>query len=317
MKKIFYLVLLVLVTTSTAEVHAQLIGSVAKQHHYVLPKTTVNVSFVVETKSVKKGPYAKYAQQYLGITAPLNDSESSAVISSSITSGIEGDMSEIYTIDEGQQTLSSMPIKEDVATASSSEPIRDVQFVDMGIEPIVYQDAVSSITTVTREKSLEQMARSAAEAIFTLRKRRFDLITGEMGENVFGAGLEAAIAEMARVEEEYLSLFIGKTVITTQSYSYEVMPEVGKGSYILARFSAQSGIVALTDLSGDPVVLTITPEGSVKEEVVTEKNAKKKVTTSGVKHRIADMAECKLFFSSEQVSSKRIPILQYGITVEL
>ncbi|HAY31196.1 DUF4831 family protein, partial [Alistipes sp.] len=61
----------------------------------------------------------------------------------------------------------------------------------------------------TVEKSAESMAADAANMIFSLRRHRLDLVTGEAGENVFGGGLKAALDEISRLEQEYLALFLG------------------------------------------------------------------------------------------------------------
>ena len=52
--------------------------------------------------------------------------------------------------------------------------------------------------------ALEDAAREAANTIFSLRRHRIELITGEAGENVFGEGLKAALAEIERLEQSYL-----------------------------------------------------------------------------------------------------------------
>ena len=48
--------------------------------------------------------------------------------------------------------------------------------------------------------SEEEAAANAAQAIFSIRKHRMDLITGEAGENVFGAGLKDALAALDAAE---------------------------------------------------------------------------------------------------------------------
>ncbi len=314
MKKVFYSALFFVAATSASDTFAQS-NAIVKQS-YVLPKTSITTTFTVETKFINKGPYAKFAQQYLGVTAPLNDSSTSSVVSSNIEGFQEADLSGIYVFNAPkEQNMSAFSPENRVPNAKGGVKINlseTMQFTDMGIDPIVYKASLPAGGVVTREKSLEQMAASAAETIFTLRKRRFDLITGELGENVFGAGLEAAIEEMSRLEAEYISLFIGKTTVTYKSYNYEVMPEVGKASYILARFSMQNGVVDMSDIAGDPIVLTVTPEGNVKTKATNEKVAK-----DAKKYRVADIAECKLYIASELVDSRRIGILQYGITVDL
>lgn len=68
------------------------------------------------------------------------------------------------------------------------------------------------------------MAQDAANAIFSLRRHRIDLVTGEAGENVFGAGLKAALEEIDRLEQEYLSLFLGKQFRQRIVREFSVVP---------------------------------------------------------------------------------------------
>ena len=97
--------------------------------------------------------------------------------------------------------------------------------------------------------ALEDAAREAANTIFSLRRHRIELITGEAGENVFGEGLKAALAEIERLEQSYLELFLGKRVVTTETRRYVVYPQSDKKQYIVCRFSAArltaQGAVAL------------------------------------------------------------------------
>ena len=58
-------------------------------------------------------------------------------------------------------------------------------------------------------------AAQAAQSIFTIRKKRMDLITGDAGENVFGAGLKDALEALDAREQAYLELFLGKKITIT------------------------------------------------------------------------------------------------------
>ena len=283
---------------------------------YVMPKTAVKVTVTVQKEEIKKGPYAKFAQQYLGVDAPLNDKTVYTVVGAELNACNEADPSDIYILSDP----AAVPVEwagKRIEAADAPRPLpkrpgkertNNMPFEDMGIDPIVY----SVDRTSPREKSLEEMAASAANTIFTLRKRRFDLITGETGENVFGEGLKAAIAEMNRLENEYLALFLGNKKTTTRVYEFDVVPQSGQNNYVPCRFSAASGIVDAGDVSGEPLLLTVTPEGGVKEQPADSKTAVKGAVTH---YRIADMAACKLFYNNELLNSKRLPIYQFGATV--
>lgn len=293
-------------------------SNISETNGYVLPQTAIKVEVKVATEVIKKGPYAKFAQQYLGVTAPLNDRTTYSIVSSDISSYNEANLSDIYIIDAKSPASSNELFGDDkkvVATTQidQSSTTLNTIFADMGINPIV-TSTYSSITgrESQQEKTLEEMAADVASTIFTLRRRRFDLITGELGENVFGAGLAAAIEEMARLEQEYLALFVGKKSVEYTTYTYDISPEKDKNSYIVARFSVGSGMVAPTDMTGDPLVLTITPENKVK----INETANKKLLKSTVKYVIPDMANCVLFLADKSLASIRLGIYQLGVTID-
>ncbi|MFI3321698.1 MAG: DUF4831 family protein [Rikenellaceae bacterium] len=320
MKKLTAILALSLLTTASYSSFAQ--SKFAEQvSSYIIPMTAIKVSITVESESVKVGPYARFAQQYLGVTAPLNDRTTHQIVATSMDSYDEADLSNIYVLNDtkfvkSEAVTGSQPQKSGVVESNDSSISSEQLFTDLGLNPIVYKSTSSLAGRMSStEKSLEEMASEAATTIFTLRRRRFDLITGEMGENVFGAGMEAALKEIARIEDEYLSLFLGKSSKSYKTYSYDVTPEKEKSSYILARFSQLGGIVEPSDLTGDPLVLTVTAEGVVKPQQLSADAAKKK-TEASVTYRVADMASCKLFLAEQLLDNERIAVLQYGITVE-
>lgn len=316
MKKLFSLLLVSLAVAAPSMSFAQ--SKIVEMSDYILPQTAINIKFTVSTETIKKGPYAKFAQQYLGVTAPLNDRTTHSIVSSAIKGYNEADLSNVYVLGSSPilpacEITKSDNDSDNQGVSKQNKISTDILFSDMSINNIVYSASTSlEGRSSAREKSLEEMASDAANTIFTLRKRRFDLVTGELGEGVFGEGLEAAIKEMARIEDEYLSLFVGKKSVTYKTYNFDVIPQVGKNSYILSRFSSANGVVESTDMNGEPIVLTLAPEGAVKPAL--DKRAA--MLKGAKKYRVADMATVKLFFSSELLNSSRIGILQYGATVE-
>ena len=264
----------------------------------IVPQTTIHVTFTVRRESVVKGPYAKYSQQYIGVAAPLNDKTTYAIIGAELT----------YSDRSLPSQATALASMEPTAEESVNKPI----FSDVSLDPIVYSAASGSndTRTSTKEKSLDRMAADAADAIFTLRRRRFDLVTGEFGENVFGAGLPAAIEEMARMEDNYLSLFTGKRHTHTYNVTIDITPAADTDKITICRFSETSGIVEATDLSGEPVVLSIKP--GVQHNAIPGKKAGKNT----VYITLPRMAWCQLFNGMELLTEKEIPMLQSGTVIK-
>lgn len=284
MKKV-YLVISILVFSSFMAVAQQ--KSVHLDGTHLKPITSVIVELVVKRETVVIGPYARYASQMLGVVAPLNDKSVYSVEAVKIYDSQKG----VHSL-KGDGRQNYMYGEKMVSTAN---------FVDMGISPVY--------TPQTGEKNIKTMASDVAAAIFKLRQRRFDLVTGEISEGVLGEGTGAAIKEMARIEKEYLELFLGKQKNEYLTYRYEVVPEKGKDNYIVCRFSQNDGISDVTNISAQPVVLTTIDENRIVVEAI-ERQKKEVVMTD--KFAIADVALCKVTVGDELMAERRLDIFQFG-----
>lgn len=157
----------------------------------------------------------------------------------------------------------------------------------------------------------EQAAAAAAATIFSLRKHRLELITGEAGENVFGAGLQAALDEIARQEQAHLELFLGKHVVSTSTRRYYVRPEADKRQYVVCRFNAERGLLPAADLTGNLVVLQIDPAEETPSSI-PEASAKE---LNVGRCRVANDATCTLSVAGESCAEAVLPIFEFGRTI--
>lgn len=170
------------------------------------------------------GPYARYAQKFLGVRGALSDKTLYSVKAARVA-----------LLDRDATTASEVPAGEVRATSylGDAETFSRVPF-----------DKRSLV-----DESLETAARNAANTLFAIRRHRMELITSEAGEHVFGAGLQAALAELDRQEQAYTELFLGKRVTTTSVERITVVPDAGKQKYILCRFSPDRGLLPGNDLT--------------------------------------------------------------------
>lgn len=305
---------------------------------YTLPRTVVTVTLVVEREVILRGPYAKFASQYLGISgAAMTDKQNYRIVDAALGYYEEPDPAQTYHLDRPVDAKSKafhwlsvspapQPLLADAeyqgAAIGNHNPFTDVSLSPLygttseqgglASEDSFGELPVNRISSV--EKSTEQMASDAANAIFTLRKRRFDLVTGEMGEHVFGAGLGAAIQEMNRLESEYLSLFIGKRYTQRIVRTYSVLPSA-KGTAIVCRFSPTKGVVPDTDLSGRPLVIEMTAEtASAGNSTSGNSGGSSKKGAVSVRYRVPAVQVVKLVDGSDELARERIPVFQMGNT---
>ena len=289
MKKFFIATLFMGLSTATVPAQNPAIapiGLVSQDGVLTLsqPETAIYITLTIEKESLTAGPYARYAMKYLGVTAPLTDKTSYNITCCRID-------------DTAPRQECSRPETRTVSHARSEQAF-----------PLMPIDRLSG-----EQLSLEQRAEAAAEKIFALRRSRMELITGEAGENVFGAGLEAALEEIDRIEQEYLSLFFGKRNINSQTAYFDVVPTKDKTAYIICRFDPQSGLLDDTDLSGTPVLLDISTAAVSTEGL----DIKSKQGPKDRLYRIAGQSTCRIVYKDRQIGSRTMPVYQLGETIAI
>lgn len=252
------------------------------------PRTTLAVDITQEREQIVCGPYARYAQKYLGVRAPLTDKSSYALVGARIA----------LADDARLMASAELPAAEQRVESFRSEGDRFARLAP---------DRTSATML-----PLEEAAREAAATIFSLRRHRLELITGEAGENVFGAGLEAALERIDRLEQSYLELFLGRQVVSVQTRRYIVVPQEGKQQYVVCRFSPQDGLLPEDDLSGDLVSLRLESEGDAA--AVTPAGPKQ---TNREAFRVAASTVCTLMVGNRELARTVLPVFELGRTVEV
>ena len=267
------------VNASAQQVTKMRIGTYKQNGDVVIAEasSTLAVDVVVEHEVFTPGIYARYAQKMLGTRASLVERDEYRVVDASVA---------LMEDNSYMRCGAEMP------------RVGDTQVVE---EQMLQIDRISS-----GERNTEAAAREAAEQILSLRRTRLDLITGEFGEGVFGAGLQSALEEISRLEREYLELFYGKRSITTLAERFILPVNSEQPSTVIARFSAESGIVAKDDLSGDIILVKITP---------SEMSYPQSELKGTVAYRYANNAEVIVALGGDVLARNILPLYEFGETV--
>ncbi len=223
MKKIFAILALVGVVAVGSAQNVTKPGLYDKYGKVVVAEdapAVVGVTIRSVTEHFEPGVYARYAQKYLGKRATLSEYTTIELLDGRLTLG------EVKkAAPKVEQAPCNLPLPLNKMSASA--------------------------------QTVEEQAAATAKMIFSLRQHRLELITGEMGENVFGAGLKAALDEIARIEKECLDMFYGTTTISEEVHTFNVVLTTDKKEYVVCRFSDDAGVIAADDLSGKPIVLKV------------------------------------------------------------
>ncbi|MCD6333217.1 MAG: DUF4831 family protein [Bacteroidales bacterium] len=172
------------------------------------------------------------------------------------------------------------------------------------------------------QKDLFKQAEEAANVIMKLRKRRFYMLNGEYAYRSTvrtpmpeGATLEIVLKELARMEYDYVSLFIGRSQTETEVYHFLYTPK-GEGiteATVLFSFSDQQGILPAEDTSGDPVRLQLTQTGeNPMDRVTIESENPKYPIVPGLAYRIPEKMMVEILHGKQSVFTREMLIAQAG-----
>ena len=282
MRKIFTILLAALFVSlaydaSAQQVVKQRIGTYKESGNVVVSEatTTLVVDLVVECEEFEAGVYARYAQKYFGRRASLVSRLSYDIVG--------GDVAVLGA--PSYYAEPTYPAAECVVTAG---------------------DVIVADRLTADELTQEEAAKQAAERVYELRAARQDLILGEYGDGVYGAGLEAALREIDRLENEYMQLFYGVRTVTTTTHRYYLPVSSEYPNSVIARFNSEEGLLAKDNVAGDIVMVTITPSqmeypaGDIKGTVA---------------YRYANNATVVVSIAQSRVASRVLPIFEFGETV--
>lgn len=250
------------------------------------PQTTLQVQLTVDMEKTIVGPYAKYAQKYLGVRPALVERTSYSVTKAVVCLAPE--------------TPAALPADGSSSTAES------------------YLGSESEFAKISPDRlsanivSVDDAAQQAAQMIFAIRKHRMELITGEAGENVFGGGLKDALETLEKKEQELLELFLGKKIYTTSTHTYTIPVASGVTEYIVARYGDKSGLKPATATDGEIIKLTLTASNaSPKFTSIQEVDPTNKAAMAV---RIANMATCSVITGDKVIGSATLPVYELGRT---
>jgi len=307
---------------------------------YSLPSTSIVLEVEAVQEKFYAGPYAMYAEKYLGIKARQKDETSFQLTQIKMFPLLEADQSRRYTLNVKKGQIDAVFLKlASVGLISFS----DAKFGDESVWrfPVegqgdfsgkgVSSNLTSESATLYRndegssaydriavqqsmlvEKTLEQRAAETADMILKLRRQRLQIVTGDTDATYSGEAMGAAIAEISRLEEEYMMLFAGYSELQTQKMRFEVVPDSANESqmYVAFRLSDTAGLVPADNLSGKPVLMEIVPQ-VFADPVVPEEDVKNRKEVLAW-YRIPAVCSVKLMDGANLLLQSRMPIYQLG-----
>ena len=307
---------------------------------YSLPSTTITLDVEAVQEKFYAGPYAKYAEKYLGIKARQKDETTFQITEICMVPLLEADQNRRYTVNVKKGQIDATFLK---LSASGLVSFSDANFGDASVWRFptetqgdfsgkgVSSNLTSEATTLYRnsktesaynrvavqqsmvvEKSPEQKAAETAAMILKLRQQRLQIVTGDTDATYSGEAMGAAIEEITRLEKEYMTLFVGYSDFQQQKMRFDVIPQQGLESqmYVAFRLSDAAGLVPADNLSGKPIVMEIVPQTFADPQVSSAMLGSAKDVQ--VYYRIPAICTVKIMDGANLLLQSRMPIYQLG-----
>ena len=262
---------LALAVLGIGQLHAQYVTIHAKSAmpgqqqglYYALPRTVLQFDFVIEETQYYVGPYSDYADIVGATDIILKDSKAYRIVDVTMRSVAEADPNATFFIAMNNKKGETIDVRLTSQGILEGVGIEPQPRVETPLSPMVKPNPVIQEATfkyqygATAMKNEEQLAHAAAEMIDKVREEKIKLLTGYQ-ETAFNRDTYSQMyADLDAMEQEYLSLFIGKKVSNTYVNTIYVTPSKEEPLLTVAKFSPQFGFSAGTGGAGEVITVQL------------------------------------------------------------
>lgn len=297
---------------------------------YALPRTVLIIDVSIQKTTFVPGPYASYAEKYLGIKQVKSTPEEKyQMFAIDINTMPEPDPDAIF---RSMNHAASITLNSDgiirgiMVPGETSFPQMngahqlfnnkvELAFTDLSSDDY-YEMSVDPATSAERIifKTNEQKAREAADYLIRLRKKRaYTILDPSDVVPEDGKGYEVFLQEAARLEKAYTELFAGKTEQSIQHHQFIFVPEKEIKNELLFRYSDEKGILPKSDISGKPVMISLQSIPNVSKNIQNILKVNQETPgQSGIYYRVPVTAELSISDGLFNLYSGRLTLPQFG-----
>lgn len=340
MKKLF-LILFVLISLN---LDAQYLTNYAKNvntknvdgYYYHLPRNIIRLDFIIEKEESFKGKYSAFAKEMLNTDNYIKENNVSYRIKSiNVNTLTEADPNYVFFISASdEKTKENLNINLELTSEGiiQSFGYKDIDVKNADILSYVEDEIVYEVKSkeynyisireededdeddedegnVADKVTEKDIALSIIEEIKNIRLAYFDLITGYQEVN-YGTTINYMVEELKGLENEYLSMFLGTTNVYSYTKTFYVIPEEGKNSIVLGKFSTTEGF---NTKAGDIVKINLT-DSSIGTNVnrLSKDEIENTTYTNKLFYRNPANVTMQIMMGENKISENRLTISQLG-----
>ena len=238
--------ILILFVALSFNIEAQYITNYAKNVkqteidgiYYYLPRNVIKLDFTIEEKQDIKGKFVNYTKEMLNTDNYIKENKVSYRITNvNINILTEADPNMAFYISPEDINSDYQYNNQFEKELDTDKKINEYYYIPLVEED---DDDVEEEENVKTKLTDKEVAMSVIEEIKKIRLAYFDLISGYQ-EIDYGSTMNYMIEELKTMENEYLSMFLGKSQTNVTTKTFYIIPEEGKNTVSIGRFSDIEG----------------------------------------------------------------------------
>lgn len=348
MKKIF----LILLMSASLFSEAQYFTSSTKDAStcdgvvYFLPRNVLKVELTVQETDYHVGPYAEYAKSVFGTDDYIKENKKKFSIQGvdiQVFSQADPEASYCVWLDEKSKDHGTLDFSmtddgvilsfgDNVSTEGSDigymtvnqhielnktdiSEVHFMNFIGLQHEPEENEDEDVS----PKELNKEDKAKQIVENINNIRNLYRDLVSG-FQEVSYGSTLNDMATKTKLIEDEYVSLFVGKKETKIYKKVFYITPKASdkNGMISIAKISENEGVMDVSAKSGNAIKIQFsTSEPIVSNIDHSGSDTEKTMFNNKLFYRIPALANAKIMCGNDVLAEYYLKISQFGETLTI
>ena len=284
---------------------------------YSLPKTTVNISLLIEKTTFEPGELAGYAKLYMKKDVASKPSTEYRVVGISLSQDAIPDTARTYTLTvDKKHSLINLTCDENGVlqainaqgkSVAKPQPFKAApQAKPLNPNDYMNQDILTA-------GSHARMAQLIAQEIYDIRDSRNQLSRGEadfMPKD--GEQLRIMLANLDQQERALLQVFEGVSTTDTTEVVIPFTPETEMQRQLLFRFSKHFGLVDNDDLSGRPFYISVEDLNTVTPLPASADDGKKSKEDIGLNVTLPGKVRLTIADGNQPLTTYEMYAAQFG-----
>lgn len=295
--------------------------------YYSVPQTVLRLDFRIEETVMLEGPYSLYADRYLGTNNVVRGkSRQFKLVDVTINSCGEADPEATFFVEFTHKAAKKVNVELNSKGILETFAVGDSPFVSgngkVDENPVCEGDNKPIDTSMVFRTAIapamgrpvEQQARAAAEKIAEIRDAKMKLLTGYQEVAFEGEAVKSMYERLDAMEEEYLSLFVGKRLTKVVVRSIYVAPTLENTILQIAKFSLRNGLSSSLQSDGETITVAVSPSMITASIKAPSHSAIENATHENkLVYRIPETANVKVTCGSRMLAEQRCSISQLGV----